>query len=190
MEKILIVSGNEKASAAIIGLLKDIFPSCDLSMINSSIEARKIVAEKQYDTIIINCPLPDEFGSELAEIIYDSSMASCVMIVKNDVADAVGERMEELGVMVIPKPLSKHTFYHSMRFINASRKRLLGLQTENLKLHKKLEEIRIVNRAKFALMQYLNFTEQQAHKYLEKQAMDTRTAKVDVAMKIIKMYDN
>ena len=93
MEKILIVSGNEKASTAIIGLLKDIFPSCNLSMINSSIEARKIVVEKQYDTIIINCPLPDEFGSELAEIIYDSSMASCVMIVKNDVADAVGERM-------------------------------------------------------------------------------------------------
>ena len=190
MEKILIVSGSEKVAASIVNLLKDIFPSCNFSMINSSLDARKIVADKHYDTIIINCPLPDEFGCELAEIIYDSSMASCVMLVKNDVADVIGERMEELGVMVIPKPLSKHTFYHSMKFINASRKRLLGLQTENLKLHKKLEEIRIINRAKFALMQYLNFTEQQAHKYLEKQAMDTRSPKVDVAMKIIKMYEN
>lgn len=92
------------------------------------------------------------------------------MIVKNDNADAVSERMEDAGVMVISKPLSRQLFFRSIKFISASRKRLLGLQTENLKLHKKLEEIRIINRAKLALMQYLGFTEQQAHRYLEKQA--------------------
>ena len=190
MEKILIVSGNEKASAAIVKLIKDIFPQCSVSLINSGLEARRIAAENDYDAVIINCPLPDEYGFEVAELVSDSSMASCVMIVKSDNADAISERMEELGVMVIPKPLSRSTFYHSMRFISASRKRLLGLRTENLKLHKKLEEIRIVNRAKFALIQYLSFTEQQAHRYIEKQAMDTRCTKVDVALKIIKMYDN
>ena len=67
---------------------------------------------------------------------------------------------------------------------------MLGIQHENIKLHKKLEEIRNVNRAKFALMQYLNFTEQQAHRYLEKQAMDLRVTKNEVALKVIKMYDN
>ncbi|MGN0601864.1 MAG: ANTAR domain-containing response regulator [Oscillospiraceae bacterium] len=190
MDKILIVSGNEKASAAMVGLVKDVFPQCSLSLINSGLEARKIAAENDYDAVIINCPLPDEYGFELAELISDSSMASCVMIVKSDNADAVSERVEDLGVMVIPKPLSRSVFHHSLRFISASRKRLLGLQSENLKLHKKLEEIRIINRAKFALMQYLNFSEQQAHRYIEKQAMDTRCTKKDVALKIIKMYEN
>ena len=36
----------------------------------------------------------------------------------------------------------------------------------------------------------LSFSEQQAHRYIEKQAMDTRSTKLDVALKIIKMYDN
>lgn len=190
MEKILIVSGNEKATAAIVSLLKDVFPQCSLSMVNSGLEARRIVSQNDYDAVIINCPLPDEFGSELAELVTDSSSSSCVMIVKNENADVIGERMEEIGVMVVPKPLSRSNFYHSMRFVSASRKRLLGLQTENLKLHKKLEEIRIINRAKFALMQYLKFSEQQAHRYLEKQAMDMRCTKAEIAVKIIKMYEN
>ena len=97
--------------------------------------------------------------------------------------------MEDLGVIVIAKPLRKQIFYQSLKFINASRKRLLGLQNENIKLHKRLEEMRTINRAKFALMQYLNFTETQAHRYLEKQAMDMRCTKLEVALSVLKTYE-
>ena len=76
-----------------------------------------------------------------------------------------------------------------MKFVSAARKRMLGIRSENLKLHKKLEEIRTINRAKCSLMQYLGFTEQQAHKYLEKQAMDKRYTKIEVAQKVIEMYE-
>ena len=190
MDRILIVSSNEKASAAIITLVKEAFPECSPSMVSSGLEARRIAGQNNYDAVIINCPLSDEYGFDVAELVCDSSMASCIMIVKNDNADVVSERMEDLGVMVIPKPLSRNLFFRTMKFINASRKRLLGLQTENLKLHKKLEEIRTINRAKLAIMQYLGFTEQQAHRYLEKQAMDLRCTKIEVALKVIKMYES
>lgn len=189
MEKVLVVSSNDKATAAVASLMKESFPACDVSVVGSGIEARRIVGGSNYDAVIINCPLSDEYGNEVGELVSDSSMASCVLIVKNENADAVCEREEDWGIMVIPKPLSRQVFYQSMKFINASRKRLLGLQHENIKLQKKLEEIRNVNRAKLALMQYLGFTEQQAHRYLEKQAMDLRMTKNDVALKVIKMYE-
>ena len=54
---------------------------------------------------------------------------------------------------------------------------MLGLRQENIKLQKKIEEIRLVDRAKCALIQYLGLTESQAHKYIEKgdgPASDTR----------------
>ena len=35
-----------------------------------------------------------------------------------------------------------------MKFVSAARKRMLGIRSENLKLHKKLEEIRTINRSK------------------------------------------
>lgn len=189
MDRILIVSSNEKATSAIAILVKDAFPACSQSVINTGLETRKIISNNNYDAVIINSPLSDEYGNELAEFIIESTTASCIMIVKAENADAISERVEDVGVMVIPKPLNRQYFYQAMKFVNASRKRLLGLQNQNIKLQKKLEEIRNLNRAKFALMQYLSFTEQQAHRYIEKQAMDLRITKNQVALKIIKMYE-
>ena len=101
----------------------------------------------------------------------------------------MADKVEDYGALVISKPLNREIFYRAMRFAAAARKRMLGIRSENIKLQKKLEEIRLVNRAKLALMQYLGFTEQQAHRYIEKQAMDLRCTKLEVARKVIKMYE-
>ena len=190
MEKILIVSGSEKASATIVRQLKDIFDQSSISIINSGNEAINSVSYYEYDMVIINCPLPDEYGFDLARYVSGSTMASCVMIVNGDNADSVMERVEKLGVMVISKPLSKDTFSHSLKFMAALRERLLRSRRDDIRPSRKPEEIKTINRAKSALMKYLSFSEQQAHRYIEKQAMDTRSTKLDVALKIIKMYDN
>ncbi|MDO4944880.1 MAG: ANTAR domain-containing protein [Ruminococcus sp.] len=189
MERILIASSNEKATAMLVSLLKETFPGSSVSIAATGLETRRAAGANDYDCVVINCPLSDEYGSELAEIVTANSSASCVLIVKNENADVVGDRVEGFGAMVISKPLNRQNFYRSMRFVNAARNRMLGVQSENLKLHKKLEEIRTINRAKFALMQYLSFTEQQAHRYLEKQSMDLRCTKLEVAKKVIKMYE-
>ena len=189
MDRILIVSSGEKATAMLVNLLKEVFPVCKISFATNSIDAKRTIGDSEYDSVIINCPLSDEFGSDLAEIVTSNSNSSCVMLVKSEKADIISDKVVDYGVMVIPKPLGRQSFYRTMKFVEASRKRMLGLQTENLKLQKKLEEIRMVNRAKFALMQYLGFTEQQAHRYLEKQAMDESCTKMEVAKKVIKMYE-
>ena len=189
MDRALIVSSSEKATAAIVSLVKESYPQCAVSVVGTGNESRRTVNENLYDAVIINCPLTDEFGSELAEYITSSTNSSCIMIVKVENSEAISEHMEDCGVMVVSKPINKQIFYQSLKFVNASRKRMLGIQNENIKLHKRLEEMRIINRAKFALMQYLSFTETQAHRYIEKQAMDMRTTKLDVARTIIKTYD-
>ena len=48
-----------------------------------------------------------------------------------------------------------------------------------------MEEIRIVNRAKMLLMQVKSMTEAEAHRYIEKEAMDTGAKKIAVANLII-----
>jgi response regulator NasT len=41
-----------------------------------------------------------------------------------------------------------------------------------------------------ALMQYLGYTEPQAHRYIEKHAMDTRQSKYEVAKNLLRQYEN
>ena len=52
----------------------------------------------------------------------------------------------------------------------------------------KLEEIRVINRAKWILIGEMNMTEEQAHRHIEKQAMDMCKSKKEIAESIIKTY--
>jgi response regulator NasT len=51
-----------------------------------------------------------------------------------------------------------------------------------------MEEIRLVNRAKWLLIENLKMTESDAHHYIEKQAMDRCCSKKEIALGIIKTY--
>ena len=52
------------------------------------------------------------------------------------------------------------------------------------------EDIRLIDRAKCILIEYLNMTEKQAHKYIEKQAMDLRTTRRAVAESLLRTYES
>ncbi|HHT83072.1 MAG TPA: ANTAR domain-containing protein [Clostridiales bacterium] len=53
-----------------------------------------------------------------------------------------------------------------------------------------MEEKDIVDRAKAVLIKHLSMTEQQAHRFIEKQAMDMRVNKTAVAEGILKTYES
>ena len=61
-------------------------------------------------------------------------------------------------------------------------------EKKTLSIEEKMEEIRIVNRAKWLLISELKMDEQGAHRYIEKQAMDRCISKRAVAEEIIKTY--
>lgn len=68
--------------------------------------------------------------------------------------------------------------------------RLARLKKENSRLVQRLEDIRVITRAKCLLIEYLNMSELAAHKYIEKQAMDLRITKKEVANRILKTYEH
>ena len=53
-----------------------------------------------------------------------------------------------------------------------------------------MEDIRLVNRAKLLLIEQLKMSESEAHRYIEKRAMDTCVKRRKVAEDIIKTYEN
>ena len=57
---------------------------------------------------------------------------------------------------------------------------------ELARLRKNLSEIRIITSAKIRLMQTRQMTEEEAHYYLEKEAMDRSLSKKEVAEEILR----
>lgn len=188
MEKALIVSSSEEGRRFIAELLPPQEQSA-AAVAASGSEARRLLADFDYDTVIINAPLTDEYGHELACLAARQSMAGVLMLVKNERADDVAARVEDDGVFVIPKPVSRPFFFQSLKLLRASRRHMLGLHKENRRLQTTIEEIKLIDRAKCALIQCLLMTEPQAHRYIEKQAMDLRIPKREVAENILKTYE-
>ena len=112
-----------------------------------------------------------------------------MLICKADIADEISEKVEVSGVCVLPKPLNKTLFFHSVKLLQANRSRILNVMKEFSKLQTKIEETRLISRAKCILIQYLKLTEPQAHRYIEKQAMDQRLSKLEVSQNILKTYE-
>lgn len=189
MESVLIVTGSEKAGDALVPMLRD-FGHLSIAMAKSGAEAKRSLITNEYDLVIINAPLPDEYGYGLAENVLKSSMSSCIVIARAEHFEQVSSKLELIGALCVSKPVNRLLLAQTLRCVTATRNRLLGLRRENDKLQKKIEEMRIINRAKFALMQYLSYDEAQAHRYIEKQAMDKRVTKYQIAVGIIKTYEN
>ena len=75
------------------------------------------------------------------------------------------------------------------RLINMpATQRIATPQKKTLSIEEKMEEIRIINRAKWLLISNLKMTEQDAHRHIEKQAMDRCIPKRKVAEEIINSY--
>nr|MCR5796695.1 ANTAR domain-containing protein [Eubacterium sp.] len=68
------------------------------------------------------------------------------------------------------------------------RERLRRIQKKTMTLEEKMEEIRLVNRAKWALIKSCHMTEEDAHRYIQKQAMDRCISKMETAENILKIY--
>ena len=188
MEKALLVSSSHQAVELLLPLIKEAgYMHAVVS--ETANEARRLVANTEYDLIVINTPLSDEFGHDLAVMLAERSYAGIILLCKSDISDEVCDRMLHYGVYVVPKPLNKTVFYQSVKLATATKARMFSLMQEYNKLQTKMEEIRLVDRAKCVLIQYLKLTEPQAHKYIEKQAMDTRQTKKEVAQRILTTYE-
>lgn len=188
MNTVLIVSSSEKSYAFFEELLAaDSYK--EITIAKRGGEARRLLIERDFDLCIINAPLADEFGTELALHLAEKSTAQILLIVKSELADDISAKVEDYGVFVVAKPLNRQIFWNAMKLMTAAYHRIRGLQKQNIQLQKTIEDIRYINRAKCILIEYLKMTEDEAHRYIEKQAMDMRITKKEVATSILKTYE-
>ncbi len=153
-------------------------------------EARRMLLERSFDYCIINAPLRDESGEGLSRYIASKGTCQVILVVKAEVYDELSALVEDLGVITISKPINRGLFWSALKLAKAVHKNMRLMQSENSRLVQKIEDIRIIDRAKCILISNMGMSEQEAHKYIEKNAMDMRMTKRAVAEGILRTYEN
>ena len=180
--RVLIVGANDKTFALLSQLLQS--GSYEMPLRSGTAgEARRMLLETNADIVIINAPLRDEFGTQLAQNLADDNLAVILLV------PGESYKVEDDGVLTLGKPLSGQALQTAIRLATALRAKLQKLDKKNQALQEKMQDIRTVNRAKWLLMEQLRMTENEAHYYIEKQAMDMRLSRREVAENIIRSYD-
>lgn len=159
------------------------------TQVKSASEAKRIINEKDIGVVVINTPLTDEFGHDLALSIEDKALTNAMLLVNGDIADSVEQKLFGTTIIVLPKPVSKRQLYKTLGFLKAQRLKSNKILEENRKLEEKLEEFKLVARAKMLLIEKNKMSEENAHKLIDKTAKDQRRTKKEVAKSIIQMYN-
>lgn len=184
---VLVVSAAQKFQEALTQMLpgSEYYPVCTVTNIAA---ARRELLSRSFDFIIVNAPLPDEFGTRFAIDASQNSGSVVLLLVRAEVYEETNAKVIPQGIFTLSKPVAAQTLQQGLKWMASARERLRRMEKKATSIEEKMEEIRLVNRAKWLLIEQLKMTEADAHHYIEKQAMDRCISRREIALGIIKTY--
>ncbi len=184
----LIISSVAKATEFFQEMMSDTFTD-GISCCKTGVEARMALAEDDYDLVVVNHPLADGTGESTAKYVGRKAGTQVIFMVKAENCQGYIKDMEQMGIFTVSKPTNRGVFSAVLQAAKVTHCRVATLEQDNQRLRQKLDDIKIVDRAKYRLISQFAMTEEQAHRYIEKQAMDLRVSRRKVAENILKVYE-
>lgn len=184
--KILINSKTEESCKAAAAALEELSAE-----ITCSADERAALADVElsaYDAAVVSLPLKTEFGLDFVAELSKKSAAAIIVLARADIAEEVQRRIKFTGAFVIGKPFPKSVLANTVKMAVLAKENINRLERENSELSKQLDDVKTIDRAKCCLIEYLNLTESQAHRHIQKLAMDTRKSQREIADDILRTY--
>ena len=184
---VLIVSTSERNIEALSGVFSA--PSFSPVQVVSSVSsAKRGLMERFFDFIILDDEPSEEGIVRFAVDIVTETDAVVLFLAETEQFNISYERLARHGVFLLQKPLSESVLETASGWLLSARERVRKSEKKTQSLEEKMKEIRLVNRAKWILISELKLSEQDAHRFIEKQAMNRCVSKRSVAEEIIKTY--
>ncbi|MCI6957930.1 MAG: ANTAR domain-containing protein [Candidatus Faecousia sp.] len=184
---VLVVSAGQKFRDAMAAMLpySEYYPVCYSESVAA---ARRELLARNYDFVIICAPLPDDYGTQFAIDVCSRADSVALLLLRADAYGQINAKVCPYGVFTLQLPVSTQSLKQGLGWMAAARERLRRLEKKTTSIEDKMEEIRLVNRAKWILIEQLKMTEAEAHRHIEKQAMDRCVSKKEIAFGIINTY--
>lgn len=186
---ILIVSSFLKFSNSLIPIVQKLSSKKTYCAVSIA-DAQKILMTHSISALIINAPLSDGFGLEFAVKCAKEKNYAVLMFVPKDLFEQTSQKTSPHGILTLQKPNSQDIVEQSVSLLDATAKKFDVLKNGPCDCSDKMEELKLLTRAKLILISSLGMTEAQAHKFIERRSMEARKTKSAIARNIITSYGN
>jgi response regulator NasT len=190
MEKefnILIVSSYKNFFIKIKPYLSG-FGAADILTAPSISEAQKLLMTKNISAIIINTPLSDGLGLDFATECAVKKFYAVLLFAKQELFGQITEKAAPHGILTLPEGTDAATLSEAFSVLMSTAIKLMKLDKTKEKELSRAEALKISSRAKLILISSFGMSEEQAHKYIERRAMEMRKTKNEIALSIINSY--
>ena len=144
-------------------------------------------AQAPADLLIAVMPLSDGTGVEgIIDVAQRHPQLMTILLVRQEAYEQVSYQCRNQQVFVIAMPFKRQVLAEAASFMLRLRAVMDDKDKELARLRKNLSEIRVITSAKIRLVQTRQMTEEEAHYYLEKEAMDRSLTKKEVAEEILR----
>ena len=144
-------------------------------------------AQAPADLLIAVMPLSDGTGVEgIIDVAQRHPQLMSILLVRQEAYEQVTYQCRNQQIFVIAMPFKRQVLAEAASFMLRIRTVIDDKDKELARMRKNLSEIRTITSAKIRLMQTRQMTEEEAHYYLEKEAMDRSLSKKEVAEEILR----
>lgn len=180
---VLLVSASESLNSSVLPL----FPASVYYPVTTVADLRA-ARQCSADLVIVNAPLPAGDALKYSADLSNETDTAVLLLVPQDQLDSAVARVLPSGVLTLGKPLSSGSFTQALRSLCAMRERLRSREQTQQTVEDAIEELKLINRAKWLLITCLNMTEDEAHRYIVRLAMQQMRSKRDIAESVIRTY--
>lgn len=177
----LIMAKSDKAFMTVVRVLK-MCGNYGLVRTDNISQARVLVNEQRFGIAIICADSRDPAYTEIAETLSDTGCGTVLITSSGVDGDLLG--LYDCGVQIVSPPLTTLALFGAVKTAKGITEKLLRLAEENAALKKKLETLKAVSKAKCILIEG-GMTEEEAHKEIERSAMEQRKTRLEIACDII-----
>lgn len=139
------------------------------------IEAVEVCKKMNPDIVLLDIKLPYISGLKVAEMLKEANFKGCVIILTAyNIAEYIQKASTTIVMGYILKPIDEEIFVERLKLIYKNYKMYLDLKEEVAETKKKLEERKIVERAKGIIMAKDSLSEEEAYKKMRDISMQKR----------------
>ena len=186
---ILMVRGTAAEPAA-LSAFTAAQPDVQLQTISGLDEAGAALERLRPTLIVLQSDAPDAQALHRCAELAETAEAVFLLLVRQEAYGAAWRTLQKHGVCVMTWPMEQAVLTQTLRNLLLLKKSMQTMQAQTDQLRSQLQDLKRIQKAKGLLMRQLGMTEQDAHRWIEKAAMDRCVKKREIAETIIRMYES
>lgn len=156
----------------------------------ASLEQAAALAVQAHAALsVIQLDTPDCAALRRICALAQQTESVVLLLVSAAAYDTVWPAAQRAGVCVMTQPMDDASLLQTLRNLLLLRRSMQSMQDRTEQLQLQLADLKRIQKAKALLMRQFGMSEAEAHRWIEKAAMDRCVKKREIAETVIRMYE-